>query len=710
MATVYDKSSLFLAPSGVSNGTVFVQKPVPIYGGELVTNGDFAIDSDWTKGTGWSIIGGTANFDDTANSGLSQSKSFIAGKTYKISFKITQGSGSIAFLSSNGVTTYVGYKTYDVGVHSATFEYSTGSGFQIFGSSFLGGSFSIDNVSVKEVLSPDGDFTFTRGSNLSATRVNEAQLIEKGRENLLLQSNQFDTTWTNANTTETGGQAGYNGTNDAWLLSGSGQYPRIQQSVSSSGVNTISVYAKANTNNYLFINMIVNATGAYACFDLVNRTETVGLATQISSNITDIGNGWCRVSLAFSGTLGQVNFGMSNDGTVNGWVNFTSGSIYIQDAQLEQGLAATSVITTGGGTVQAGLLENTPRLDYSGGSTCPSLLLEPSRSNLVVTSEYAGGSGWFISSGYSVSQNVAISPEGVQNAFELTIPSINGNTRAIVSVSPSTEYTFSFYVKRGTATELKYSIFNLTNNTNIIAQTSYYSQTSATEWKRIEVTFTTPAGCTSAGVYIDRDSQADGTAFFYGLQCEAGSYATSYIPTYGSSVTRVGETCIKTSYPDLSSQQELTLYTEFNYEQSGRVIAIGNGTTSTRFFASYGSAKQMYMYLNIGGTLAFFLTSPNDTLLDGKNKVAVKIKSGESLLYLNGTEIFNNTSTFTLSGFQNVYIGTSEYGSTNDIQKIDSALIFYTALTDLQLAILTGATTYETFDEMALALNYTVYE
>ena len=39
------------------------------------------------------------------------------------------------------------------------------------------------------------DFTFSRGSNLAATRVNASGLIEKGRENLLLQSNQFDTTW-----------------------------------------------------------------------------------------------------------------------------------------------------------------------------------------------------------------------------------------------------------------------------------------------------------------------------------------------------------------------------------------------------------------------------------------------------------------------------------------------------------------------------------
>ena len=38
-----------------------------------------------------------------------------------------------------------------------------------------------------------GDFTFSRGSDISATRVNADGYIEKGYENLLLQSNSFDT-------------------------------------------------------------------------------------------------------------------------------------------------------------------------------------------------------------------------------------------------------------------------------------------------------------------------------------------------------------------------------------------------------------------------------------------------------------------------------------------------------------------------------------
>ena len=56
-------------------------------------------------------------------------------------------------------------------------------------------------------------------------------------------------------------------------------------------------------------------------------------------------------------------------------------AIYIQDAQLEQGLVATDYIETTTAAVYEGITDNLPRLDYSGGASCPSLLLEPSRTN-----------------------------------------------------------------------------------------------------------------------------------------------------------------------------------------------------------------------------------------------------------------------------------------------------------------------------------------
>ena len=67
-------------------------------------------------------------------------------------------------------------------------------------------------------VSGDGDFTFTRAS--AATRVNADGNIEKETENKLVQSNAFDVSanWLSSNVTETGGQSGYDGTNNAWLI------------------------------------------------------------------------------------------------------------------------------------------------------------------------------------------------------------------------------------------------------------------------------------------------------------------------------------------------------------------------------------------------------------------------------------------------------------------------------------------------------------
>ena len=57
-------------------------------GPELVTNGDFATDSNWTKGTGWTISGGLLNAS-SVSSNCFQSSSFILGKTYKVTYSIS---------------------------------------------------------------------------------------------------------------------------------------------------------------------------------------------------------------------------------------------------------------------------------------------------------------------------------------------------------------------------------------------------------------------------------------------------------------------------------------------------------------------------------------------------------------------------------------------------------------------------------------------
>jgi hypothetical protein len=129
-------------------GTMCVNGAPDALGSELVTNGDFDTDSDWTKGTGWSISGGTASCDgsQSGNSILYQGIGHSANKLYQIEFTISgYVSGQIDFALD---TPFFGATS-----SNGTFIFSSippsGGNFIIrANSTFVG---SIDNVSVKEV-------------------------------------------------------------------------------------------------------------------------------------------------------------------------------------------------------------------------------------------------------------------------------------------------------------------------------------------------------------------------------------------------------------------------------------------------------------------------------------------------------------------------------------------------------------------------------
>ena len=58
--SLLDDVSIVVTPNGYKAGELYAVVPVPTEGAEEITNGDFATDSDWTKGTGWTISGGKA--------------------------------------------------------------------------------------------------------------------------------------------------------------------------------------------------------------------------------------------------------------------------------------------------------------------------------------------------------------------------------------------------------------------------------------------------------------------------------------------------------------------------------------------------------------------------------------------------------------------------------------------------------------------------
>ena len=204
--------------------------------------------------------------------------------------------------------------------------------------------------------------------------------------------------------------------------------------------------------------------------------------------------------------------------------------------------------------------------------------------NLLLYSEQFDNAAW-AKINTSVSANTTTAPDGTLTADTVTIASGSHVLNQSVSVTQNTQYTFSFYVKRGTATNLSYSVYNVTAGSNIVAPTSYYSQTSATDWVRISLTFTTPAGCTSIAVYPFRDGAAIGTAFVWGAQLESGSSVGPYYATTTTAKTR------GTTWTDLSgggNNGTLTNGPTYSTANGGSIVFDGvNDYVSTSYAPTF---------------------------------------------------------------------------------------------------------------------------
>jgi len=566
-----------------------------------------------------------------------------------------------------------------------------------------------------------GDFTFSRGSNLAATRVDVNGLIEKGRENLVPHSNTFSSWNATAllNTPSTG-ITGYDGSNNAWKIipnttntSHRVWYPSLGLGDS---VYTFSVYAKSG--GYSSMYLYCNSTGAdfAGWFDLSAGTTGSGTG-RIDTTISDVGNGWYRCTLTGLEDISSLEMYVG-DGTESiVFAGDGTSSLYIQDAQLEQGLVATDYIETGASTAQAGILEDMPRLDYSGGASCPSLLLEPQRTNLMVQSEYFGD--------YNVKANMflyknnnVLSPEGVYNGWYATR---NINTSGYVFttntiLSPSTTYTYSIWLKAADLDVCDSVVLSLHPNTFSPSKTSKLSFIDGTAtgdgivepypngWYRISLTGTTASsiGYFDFGLqpYLNGSSNwggSDGDTLFYayGQQVEQGSYPTSYIPTYGSSVTRLGDFSsnigvLGTSY----SSNDFTYFIEFD-------LLVDSADYTPMLFGggnqALGSSYQGYLRIGLFGNNSIALFGHGDVLMDSvispltkdtRYKLLVK-RSGTSIqFYLNGAQI-GTTGTSSLD-FTLRSVGWSyAAGSYNTFGNIYQFLGFETALTDAECIALT---------------------
>ena len=440
----------------------------------------------------------------------------------------------------------------------------------------------------------------------------------------------------------------------------------------SSGKATVTVVGGANS--------YITQTLSYTSGQKYKLTATINGTSGKEIKFQDRGNN----SGGLTTTNGTVTLDGSDQNIEIYWIaNSNSDGIVIARSTT----SGDYIFTIDNVSVKEATIDNLPRVDYTDGTS--SLLVEPQRTNLITYSEDFSDSSWINT--YTITPNSIISPDGTLNAYKITLGTGNGNLRTLNSVSSNTDYVFSFYAKRGTASEMKYRVFDFTNSGDIVSKTSYYSQTNTDSWVRIEVPFTTGASTTSIGCYIDSDSQGDGDFYVWGAQLEVGSYPTSYIKTSGSTVTRNQETYEKTGISDLINSEEGVLFFEMaalSDDGTLRCITLSDGGTTNRVLIIYNTQSNSIraVVVSNAGTSFDELHTVTSTL--DFHKIAIKWKLNDFALWIDGVEVATDTSGAAPIGLDRIVFDVGN-GTYDFYGKVKQLQIFKTALSDSELETLT---------------------
>lgn len=273
---------------------------------------------------------------------------------------------------------------------------------------------------------------------------------------------------------------------------------------------------------------------------------------------------------------------------------------------------------------------------------CKGLLIEEQRTNLLTYSEQFDNAAWSKVNA-TVTANAVTAPDGTLSADKLVEDTATGThyTGQNQSLSLSTTYTGTYYVKAGERTLCRISTggdlwsaaavyIDLSNGTaTTYTGTASASTVSITNcgngWYKCSLTATTGAsGAGSRNFLIipvlsgtTYTYTGDGTSgiYIWGAQLEAGSFATSYIPTTAAAATRIADSAVitGTNFSSWYRQDEGTVFTKFDVSTisaNSGVFSISDNTNANYIAQLSGSYVPVFGIMDTSVSQAYISSVP----------------------------------------------------------------------------------------------------
>jgi hypothetical protein len=371
----------------------------------------------------------------------------------------------------------------------------------------------------------------------------------------------------------------------------------------------------------------------------------------------------------------------------------------------------------------AGIIEsvasNVPRLNYDVAGGCPSILIEPQRTNQLTFCSDLSNSIW-LKPNYALTSVDSIqgltTTRITKNSTNNGLYNGTGARNVVYNLGTSTAAikTLSCLIRKGNTNKVGFLInnvlvgaltlvttdFNFTtktfSNTSVGLTVSYENLT--TDIYKFNLTFDDTGTSTSKAIWIAPIDNSNNTvtdayldiAYF---QLEAGAYSTSYIFTTNAIVTRNTDVITRNNIytNNLITSAGGTWFIELNNnilltrDASGNGIWIGDNNTVSTIGNSFnirhnGGTSRLSINKAVSGTLTGLYTTLTNTV-----KIAIDWNGTTADVFVNGVKVVTGTA-FTSTNMEFLNSGV---GGGCVPKYIKSMMLFPTPLTDSECIALT---------------------